>query len=347
MGLKKERNYIFDIARGIAMILIITGHTLIGSRYTVATNALFVGNLALFFFVSGYFGRIKKWRDVLITVVNTLVVPLIFGLLGWLFIETVLARVPLIDALRGMAYLSGGSNYSIRLFAKSGPFIGALWFLVAMIWTTFVFQLLLRLKTRTRLALSFGLLVLGMWISTVYYLPWSLNAVLIAQSYVIIGNFAKVNDWYGRLKQFKFIVVLTALVLWLCVASITSYGLNAGTADHIVPAYIGSLSSIIVILYVASLLNLTRTKYMLTWIGEYSIVVLIIHSMDLAINSSFEIFSVGKAFWITHVIHIGATYTLAFLLLRLLGVFVFAYLILKAPMFYKILVDRQYPIKLN
>ncbi len=86
-GMVKQRIQLFDIARGLAIFMVISAHTLTIFKGTSISNFLFLGNLAVFFVVSGYFYRPKSLMQIVKTGVNTLLIPYFIAVIGYLLIR--------------------------------------------------------------------------------------------------------------------------------------------------------------------------------------------------------------------------------------------------------------------
>lgn len=85
----KERNLSFDIAKGIAIFLMVIGHTSIPK---IVSTWIYSFHMPLFFFVSGVFFNLKKyseWRVFFITKSKTLLIPYILYLLVSEFLKLI------------------------------------------------------------------------------------------------------------------------------------------------------------------------------------------------------------------------------------------------------------------
>ena len=87
-----KRNLSFDIARAIAIYLVIIGHSMTGLWDTWQSNFIFAANLPIFFIISGYFYHSKRIKDVVQTGVNTLLIPFFIVTLLYITLRTALDR---------------------------------------------------------------------------------------------------------------------------------------------------------------------------------------------------------------------------------------------------------------
>lgn len=70
-----------DIAKGIAMILVIVGHTV--PNPSPLRHAIFSFHMPVFFILAGYTFRPKPWRELLSGSVSRLLVPYVVLALAW------------------------------------------------------------------------------------------------------------------------------------------------------------------------------------------------------------------------------------------------------------------------
>lgn len=70
-----------DIAKGIAIILVIVGHTV--PNPSPLRHAIFSFHMPVFFILAGYTFRPKPWRELLSGSVSRLLVPYVILALAW------------------------------------------------------------------------------------------------------------------------------------------------------------------------------------------------------------------------------------------------------------------------
>ena len=125
------RNQTFDYMKGIGIIAMIIGHSIVP---LYVDRFIFAWHMPLFFIISGYFYKrvdsktmfIKNWKGLLMPYLITSFLLVLIGYMkkkeGWDSISS---------ALLSMLVASGskGNPTSLAYY-----FIGALWFLLAMFW---------------------------------------------------------------------------------------------------------------------------------------------------------------------------------------------------------------------
>lgn len=146
------RNPVFDMMKGIAILLMVLGHSQI---HPSLHHAIYLFHIPMFFMVSGYFFRPKEPSVCLKTDLKRLIVP-------YLIFATVVFLKFLVDAFRLQ-------DFSTPLrFGKSiltGDFgIGPIWFLLALFWCREIFNAVSKWKWGALLAslASVAVAVLGL-----------------------------------------------------------------------------------------------------------------------------------------------------------------------------------------
>ena len=209
-----------DIAKGIAILLVIVGHTV--DFYSPFRDAIFSFHMPLFFILAGYTFRLKPWKEVLVSSTERLIVPYLLIVLVW--------NVPLLLASPDGFSFSGLFGLLASVVFASGvpvppPFgfaaIGMPWFLVALFASRLILTALFKLFDRfdmgllqqgvvcVLLALGGGACsnVLG------FYLPASLDVCCYAVLLMWFGFVAKNYGFKPEKSQWP--VVILCLVLWV------------------------------------------------------------------------------------------------------------------------------------
>lgn len=82
-----------DIAKGIAIILVIVGHTV--PNPSPLRHAIFSFHMPVFFILAGYTFRPKPWRELLSGSVSRLLVPYVVLALAWQVPTFLMSGAPL------------------------------------------------------------------------------------------------------------------------------------------------------------------------------------------------------------------------------------------------------------
>lgn len=119
-----------DIAKGIAMILVIVGHTV--PNPSPLRHAIFSFHMPVFFILAGYTFRPKPWRELLSGSVSRLLVPYVVLALAWQVPTFLMSGAPLtsgtlVAGLKTLVFASGVDVPGIGVTA-----VGMAWFLAGL-----------------------------------------------------------------------------------------------------------------------------------------------------------------------------------------------------------------------
>lgn len=217
-----QRIRFFDIAKGIAILAVILGHSAIEANLfaphrtaQVVLSICFSFHMPLFFILSGYFmhpERRFRWMKEAKQLLFTYVVTALCVLVGVTCMAT-LDHESRAIALRqwGMAAIYGSGDISNLTLWRVDLRIGAIWFLLALFWARLLLHCLARLPyTPVWVVLCFAI---G-YISTHYVLlPWSIQQGMCAAAFLYLGYLAKKYDVLGVVKRFPCIWAI-AFVVW-------------------------------------------------------------------------------------------------------------------------------------
>ncbi len=347
-GMVKQRIQLFDIARGLAIFMVISAHTLTIFKGTSISNFLFLGNLAVFFVVSGYFYRPKSLMQIVKTGVNTLLIPYFIAVIGYLlirgFIGVVFLHHEFITTAKWLSLIyANGVLATTPTGYELTAQIGAIWFLPTMFIANIIFQLIMRLSKRweqrlvilVMFILGVGLAHFGLW-------PWSFQTALQVQVFYMFGyELAQYVKQHQTLIFTKWWVGWSSFTVWLVSSWFTWYGLNQGRAEHIVLATIAAAASAIAILSFSYFIErhwVWLTKF-LAYAGEFSLIILIIHTIDLNLTDMYlQQFMDRQAPGTRLMMYISLT------ILRIGYATGLTWIILKFRLLRKWLVQRNFPI---
>lgn len=132
-----------DIAKGIAIILVIVGHTV--PNPSPLRHAIFSFHMPVFFILAGYTFRPKPWRELLSGSVSRLLVPYLVLTLAWqvptfLMSGASLTGDVLVSGLETLVFASGVDVPGLGVAA-----VGMAWFLAALFTSRLLFNALVRL----------------------------------------------------------------------------------------------------------------------------------------------------------------------------------------------------------
>lgn len=265
-----NRKEYVDIAKGIAIIFVVLGHT---THIDIARSYFLQSCLPIFFFVSGLFYKPEKF-DRLFTYIKKqaglLLIPYVFFFLltfsYWALIERNFrgADVSLSSQILGLFYGNIGDYMT---------FNGALWFLPCLFLVQIIFAFVNHIKFKAKSILLIILFFASIFLIKydITYLPFGLTSALFFISYYSIGFFAKkllpILEEKSKLVLFFVAIILLLLqILWL---KVESKPLPFLTIHYGKDLFFGILS----ILFVFSVSNLIRKNAGLQYLGKNSLVI--------------------------------------------------------------------------
>ncbi len=301
-----ERVKWIDNARAIGILLIITGHTMGAAYGRTAFFAVYIVNVSIFFFLSGYLHRQKPIKKVVKGGIDNLLLPyVITSALMIAFSMLALKRpnhllVPyfktLQEGLKSFCYASSAEITIVGGRPVHIAGIGAIWFLPCMFIANLMYTGMKRIMQRyhfsdlTSTILFACFCALGFILTEKFtlYLPWSIPAALVSLLFYWVGESV---HRYQLLQKGKWIHGIFALLVWGLSARIGTFWLGTATADNPAVAVIGSMAGCYAICYVSILLEKTFRKFT-KWfskLGEMSLIVLCTHILDLNTLKTFRI----------------------------------------------------------
>lgn len=213
-----SRDDVMDIAKGIAIISIVLGHSLPES---IAKNILYSFHVPLFFFISGYFQNstnvgkitIKRLRQLsipyLVTVLCMAVFSMFLNLENYNIEEHI---VNLCNIFISSIYAAGVDVVSPFFVSQ----IGAIWFLPALTLSSICFAWVTKESNRRTLVIICCALICY-WLSKEFWLPLSILAIPFCTIFMLIGYWVRRNsvlDGFMRFKNKK-ILYLIPTVIWI------------------------------------------------------------------------------------------------------------------------------------
>ena len=204
---KHSRLYYIDIAKGLAMLLVIIGHCSYSEK--VLVGWLYSFHMPLFFALSGFTFRPEKYkslREVFVAKARQLIVPyFFFSALLWML------SLLLLDGMH-LKYRHINELIGIVLSNRLSRYFFSLWFLTTLFLAEPVLWLALRAargRARLLLPLSAGAFAAGsVVLETVRGTYWSADLVPIALSFLILGYL--IRRWIDNYSPQSLFPLLTA-----------------------------------------------------------------------------------------------------------------------------------------
>ena len=288
----KRLKYI-DIARGVAMFIIVLSHTIPANTpeaYSIY-RVLFFINVPVFFVLSGYLFRIKENESFFKFLKNKflrIMLPyfawaLVF-LIPYLIFGGEILNQPTQSIWTQLGNILYGNGVKDAL-QQNGP----LWFLPALFTTEIVFYFVIHFVKNIILEIVtfIATLVIGFlctFFAEKVYLPWGLNSALTIGSFFYFGYLLKECRVFEALKP-KYDVCLFIICVVLCSAAICFNGAdNVVWADYQYENYfltmLAGMTSAFIMIQISRLIGKNK---MIEYVGTNTMSILIFHKIIILV----------------------------------------------------------------
>ena len=284
-----SRNVSLDIAKGLAIICVVLGHSEELGVPTSLVNAIFTFHMPLFFIVSGYFTRrdavldrayvVRCARSTLLPyAITCAVVLLLFAVRTLLFWPEGLANSM---GTMTLAVLYGTGTQEVPLPAGV-IMIGAIWFLLALFWG----KLFLAAANRASYT-PVVVLVLFLWgyySGWMFWLPLSIQAGACATLFLYLGQKIRESDLLapGRLSPLLWLVVAGTWLMCINMGYKLVMASNAYPGDMVVDI-LGGLCGTLCVIKASQLVSchLPVLGRPLAWLGTITLPIFCMHLVEM------------------------------------------------------------------
>ena len=284
-----KREVWIDNAKGIAILLIIIGHTGFGLTAPVSVLWVFGVHLVMFFLLGGYTLRKKelntaylnaRFRRLMIPYFLTCMAVLVMDLWNLFYLVHDLSIGSVTGSIvRDLTRSFFASGVLTRVGdTEMGTRIGAIWFLPAMFFATILCQVLLHV---TRNITQFGFAAAGLasiaMVSRHYiWLPFSIQSGMLAVFFMWIGYWIRERHHLEKLRWYHY-AIAQGVLLWgifrgYCGADFVTAFLN----DVFLSTIVGSSGCLLIY-------GLSRRipDSFLAYLGRISLTILCVHLVSL------------------------------------------------------------------
>lgn len=280
-----------DIAKGIAIILVIVGHTVpnpCSLRY-----AIFSFHMPVFFILAGYTFRPKPWRELLSGSVSRLLVPYVVLALAWQVPTFLMSGASLTGdvLLSGFETLVFASGVDVPGFGVAA--VGMAWFLAALFMSRLLFNALVRLFDSREVGVIWQAVVCaviafcGLSVSRYLgiFLPFDLDLSCYIVLLMWIGYAARQRKLEPSLS--KPLLFVGAGIVWLVLEAMSGLELSGRRVDGFVVATVAALAGSYCVCWVSMALEklkdvavLGSFERALVFCGQASLAIFAIHAVD-------------------------------------------------------------------
>lgn len=273
----KKRDISIDIAKGIAILLVIVGHS---QGPAILNSFIYSFHMPLFFIVSGYFYRSKGVSESLKNDLKRLVVPYLFASLCicvWMLVlsfkwsDNSYIKNEMIAAFWG-----SGMIHTSPLWG-SIPFVGAIWFLLALFWSKNIFNVLRYLIQNDVILSLFGVgisVVAVILDRYVINLPFAFLPGLSGIVFIILG-------YYAQKTRIRYWMILIIISCWIFCIFGSKIDMVNCTYNFYLIDVLGAAGGTFFIVFVSKQLSKTFCRNLFAFIGMNSLPILIVHFLEM------------------------------------------------------------------
>lgn len=284
-----------DIAKGIAIILVIVGHTV--PNPSPLRHAIFSFHMPVFFILAGYTFRPKPWRELLSGSVSRLLVPYVVLALAWQVPTFLMSGVPLTSGtlVAGLKTLVFASGVDVPGFGVAA--VGMAWFLAALFTSRLLFNAAMLLFDRFDLgvvcqgvacaAMAFCGLGVSRFLSI--FLPFDFDLSCYVGLLMWAGYTARQLSLEPCVQ--KPLLFIGAGVVWLIFAALSGLELSSRRVDGFVGATVAAFAGSYCVCWVSMALEKLKNAPVLgvlerglVFCGQASLAIFAIHAVDWFIS---------------------------------------------------------------
>lgn len=277
-----NRNPVYDIMKGIGIILMLIGHIPPGPRLF---HFIYSFHMPLFFIVAGFFASIAKLdADVVKKYASRLLLP-------------VLVTMVIIILLSPLSYFAEGNfNFTVAqvlslLWAGDALpthfgllSLEAMWFLVALFWAKCFFQVsgylvnksFARHPDEILLGLCFAISSVAVVLHRfIPYVPWGLMKGLSAVWFLAMG-------WYAKRHRFPVWVWALFVLCWIAVLGFGKLDMSTYTYKFYPLEFFGAVGATWLVYLLSKVIqdHTVWTGRILRWFGMNSLLILCVNTLD-------------------------------------------------------------------
>ena len=281
---KVSKHFVWgDIAKGIAILSVIIGHTYPSD--TPICKTVFLFHLPIFFFLAGYFMNFEKYKSDFIGLLKStfkrILIPAFFTFLLFYNIN--------LQDIFTLLYASGVPVPQTKIT----PIEYQMWFLFCLICVRMLLYGYLKFNEnfKTNIILNIFLTsiisLIGVQIGQLYKLPWSFDIALVAFYIAYIGYLFKFYNIFDKIKYPLLLFLITILSSYI---DYKYFGLSMNnrfySSNPIISVNISILISVTLI-YICILIEKKQNfcNKFLAYLGANSLIIMIFHTLTSRGNS--------------------------------------------------------------
>ncbi|AVH75877.1 acyltransferase family protein [Weissella koreensis] len=295
-----------DIARGLAMIMVIIGHII---QPEIMGNTLryylFAVHLPLFLIISGILFKEKDYKVIFKKNIQRLLIPYLIGVLLIIVIfivgshqdvylfwhEIVLGNLNSVTYILKSAILVNGGDYYAFL-PKFNTTIGAIWYLIGYFEASLLFNTIIKLVSSKwgQISLIIIFTIIGYGIGIYTALPFQILSAFVMLPFLGAGYYTKkywLNSNIQTMKIDIFISII-GLIFWYFsgkngILLLVSAQATQGPILGILGGIMGSFAIMTFIRFFVSKGLINKFIPILVNFGQLSVMMMVVHTLDLRV----------------------------------------------------------------
>lgn len=284
MSTKKRIDWI-DIAKGIAIILMILGHVPGLNHYV--KGVIFSFHMPLFMMINGYLIRSYDIKKTFLRSCRTLLLPYMIVCVLLLLISMIKsgsADGALHELLRKGADMILGFSKPPAFLSSFGGVI-VIWFLPCLFFARNIYVAAMSLLSRTPVWLRVAAVILlsagGQLLGTFgIYLPWSLDVALFSVIFIAAGDLLHKKD---LIQSGNRVMIILPPIVWIAML-LTKTHIELATRNYplIVVGTICAIAGSVTFMQLSRLVEakMPPLTKLFTWYGRNSLIILSVHALE-------------------------------------------------------------------
>lgn len=267
-----------DIARGIAILLMIAGHTL---NPGLSRSIIFSFHMPLFIIISGFFYKERSLKDEIKNSFFHLLIPSTIVIFLVQNIRNIGSMSILKSIIKSLEVILICFSHQSKI-AYSFPNTGVLWFIYMIIIMKIIFILTKKASNNNELFM-FASIVLETYLGYItgisgYWLPWSIDVALACIIFYYFGYLMKKYNLMNRILSDNYLLIIIFL-LWLEGIRFNWIEIALRRYPNGLWSYITAICGSIIILKLSNIIEkkIKRMPQFLAWCGKNSLYILIAH----------------------------------------------------------------------
>ncbi len=277
---KKERIPFIDIMKGVCITMIVAVH--IGGVINEEVKIVFQSfRVPMYYFLSGlFFKRYDGFMQFIIKKANNIIIPFFFFFLISYFAAFICSEfLGLYE--KGQMGDRWKLMYILDPFGTNGIHFGSpLWFLLSLFWTNILYYAIANFKSYlVQLVIIICISIVGyIAVGASVLLPSYIDTAFVAIPFFFLGVIVKKNKMlpYNKYDKLGLLILPSAVVLLFLHS-----GTEMNIAQRVLPNYFQmyAISIISILSLFLFCKNIKRRIPILSYIGQYSLIVLGTHSL--------------------------------------------------------------------